>query len=297
MGRILAISSQVVRGHVGLSAIVPALQRIGHEVLPVPTILLSNHPGHPRAAGTRVEVNTLMSVLEVLDANGWIADLDAIITGYLPTPAHVLFASKAIDLVRQNSAKAVVVVDPVMGDDPRGLYIDGDAAAAIRATLIPRADVITPNRFEVSWLSGHEVRSVSDIAVAAAALTRSKVSRPELAILATSVPAGDDHLANVGVSGLKSAATTAASLACRVARVAKAPHGTGDLLTGLYIGFLIAGHPADVALGRAVAGVQQAIINSKGRNDLLLAVQSDAEDWSRVAALPVASLTVEAPSA
>ena len=47
MARILAISSQVVRGHVGLSAIVPALQRLGHEVLPIPTIILSNHPGHP----------------------------------------------------------------------------------------------------------------------------------------------------------------------------------------------------------------------------------------------------------
>jgi pyridoxine kinase len=275
MGRILAISSQVVRGHVGLSAIVPALQRLGHDVLPVPTILLSNHPGHPRAAGTRVEVNTLMSILEVLDANGWLADIDAVMTGYLPTPEHVFFASQAIDLVRRRSGKPIVLVDPVLGDDPRGLYIDGEAANAIRDRLIARADVITPNRFELSWLAGHDVRAVEDVALAAAAL-----ARPDLSVLATSVPDGSAVLANVNVLGR-------ATVACRVTRVAKAPHGTGDLLTGLYIGHRLAGVDADAALGRAVGGVQQAIANSMGRSDLLLALSETATDWARVAAVTV----------
>ena len=45
MAKVLAISSHVVRGHVGLDATVPALQYLGHEVWALPTVLLSSRPG------------------------------------------------------------------------------------------------------------------------------------------------------------------------------------------------------------------------------------------------------------
>jgi pyridoxine kinase len=273
MGRVLALSSQVVRGHVGLSAIVPALQRLGHEVLSMPTIVLSNHPGHTRATGTRIEVNTLQSMLEVLDANGWLADIDAVMTGYLPTPEHVYFATRAIDLIRALCPKVLVLVDPVLGDDPRGLYIDAQAAAAMRAELVTRASIITPNRFELSWLSGHDVRTIDDAAVAAA-----KLNIAGLQVLGTSVPDGAEMIANV-LTGEH------ASMACPVKRLAKVPHGTGDLLTGLYVGHTLNGAPSNVALGKAVAGVQQAIANSHGRSDLLLAVSAAPADWALAPAL------------
>jgi pyridoxine kinase len=276
MARILTISSQVVRGHVGLSAIVPALQRLGHEVLAVPTIVLSNHPGHMRAAGTRIEVNTLVSMLDVLDANGWLADIDAILTGYLPTPEHVHFAGRAIDLVRERSKNPVVLVDPVMGDDPRGLYIDVNAAAAIRDDLVHRAALLTPNRFELSWLSGDDVRTCAD---AVAAASKLKVPR----VLATSIPDGPDVLANVS-------AESGHALVCRVGRKTKVPHGTGDLLSGLLMGHvLINGNPRD-ALGRAVAGVQSAIEASAGRSDLRLAIADGGADWSLAAPMLVEAM-------
>src|SRR5688572_27846842 len=66
MARVLALSSQVARGHVGLSAVVPALQRLGHEVWPLPTILLSNHPGHAHAAGLRVDPAALEEMVDAL---------------------------------------------------------------------------------------------------------------------------------------------------------------------------------------------------------------------------------------
>lgn len=265
MGRVLAISSQVVRGHVGLSAIVPALQRLGHEVLAIPTILLSNHPGHIRAAGTRIEVNTLMSMLDVLDANGWLEGIDAVMTGYLPTPEHVYFAGQAIDLVRERSASAHILVDPVIGDDPRGLYIDPAAAASIRDDLVPRATILKPNRFELSWLSGSEVRTVDD---AASAARRVGVATT----VVTSIPDGGSRLVNARLSADRVDV-------CRVDKLPKVPHGTGDLLSGLLIGHHLL-VPGD-ALGRAVGGVQLAIAASAGRNDLALAVPAGTTDWAR----------------
>jgi pyridoxine kinase len=273
MARVLAISSQVVRGHVGLSAIVPGLQRLGVEALAVPTILLSNHPGHRRSSGARVDVTALDGMLDVLDANGWLADLDAVLTGYLPTAEHVAFAARAIDRTRKHCPSTHVLVDPVLGDDPRGLYIELPAATAIRAELVPRATILTPNRFELSWLSGRDVRCIEDVRQASR-----EMAVPQ--VLATSIPVDDDRLANV-------LARAGGFAACLVARRAQVPHGTGDLLSGLYIGHRVLGATVEAALGHAVAGVEQAIRNSESSTDLRLTVRATATDWARVAPLPV----------
>lgn len=271
MARVLAISSQVVRGHVGLSAIVPALQRLGHEVLAIPTVLLSNHPGHKRAAGMRIEVNTLMSMLDVLDANGWLTGIDAVMTGYLPTEAHVGFAVRAIERSRSRLSRPLVIVDPVAGDDPRGLYIAEDAAAALRSRLVPLADVVTPNRFELSWLSGEAVEDAASAVKAAQRLAPAT-------IVATSVPDGTGSIANVCVGA-------AVRAVCRVERAATAPNGTGDLLSGLFAGNVLNGRGYAEAMAHAVAGVQRAVAASVDANDLVL-TGIGRDDWSAAQALP-----------
>ena len=56
---ILAISSTVAVGHVGLSAIVPTLNLVGQPCAALPTTVLANHPGFAQTAGTRVDTDTL----------------------------------------------------------------------------------------------------------------------------------------------------------------------------------------------------------------------------------------------
>jgi pyridoxine kinase len=256
-----------------LSAIVPALQRLGHDVMPLPTILLSNHPGHGRAAGTRIEVNTLASIVDMLDANGWLADLDAVMTGYLPTPEHAAFAARIIDLVRTLTPNALVVVDPVLGDDPRGLYVDAAVARTLARDLVSRAGLITPNRFELEFLSGRNVSSVPSAIDAATILGRAHV-------ICTSVPAGQGTVANVSV-------TPEARLVCPVPARATAPNGTGDLFSALIVGHVLHGATATAALGAAAAGVAAVIARSTAAFDLDLAVATGAQDWTAAPPLPV----------
>lgn len=154
MARVLALSSHVGFGTVGLSVTVPALKALGHEVVALPTIVLSNHPGYPHTAGDKIPAVHLEKMLEALDANGWLRDTAAVFTGYLPTPSHVVAACSAIRLVRAGNASARIVCDPIFGDDPEGLYLDGATAAAMRQHLLPICDLATPNRFELAWLSG-----------------------------------------------------------------------------------------------------------------------------------------------
>ena len=43
---VLSVQSHVAYGHAGNSAAVFPLQRLGHEVWPVPTVAFSNHTGY-----------------------------------------------------------------------------------------------------------------------------------------------------------------------------------------------------------------------------------------------------------
>ena len=278
MGRVLAISSQVARGHVGLSAIVPALQKLRHDVIALPTILLSNHPGHRSATGEQVSPDLLARMLDALDANGWLGGIDAILTGYLPSAAHVRFAADAIRRVRQHVGHVRVLVDPVLGDEPKGLYINADAAALIRDDLIALADVATPNAFELSWLTSVSVANGRE-AVQAANLLKPR------RILATSVPAADGVLSNILVDK-----TSNEIFSASVSHRGKVPNGTGDLMAALYLGHDLGrpqGRPSE-AFALAVAGVDAAIAASLGQDELALVASPAA--WADPAPWPLQKL-------
>lgn len=272
MARILAISSQVARGHVGLSVIVPALQRLGHDVIALPTVLLSNHPGHKRFAGDRVAPALLARMLDALDANGWLGDIDGVLTGYLPSAEHVAFAAVAVRRVQARSPLGLYLCDPVIGDDPKGVYIARDAAEAIRDTLLPLADIATPNRFELAWLTGADVLDVASAIAAARSLGVA-------ALVATSIPDGEQALHTLAV-------TKDIARSVRVERQAQVPNGTGDLLAALYLSATLA-EPRIDALATTAGAIQAVIEASRGADELRLVTNALA--W--IEAPPLVAIT------
>jgi pyridoxine kinase len=261
MAHILAISSQVVRGHVGLSAIVPALQRLGHKVWALPTILLSNHPGHPCAAGTWIDPAVQMQILDALERNGWLGEIDAVITGYLPSPDHVRVAADIVQRLK-GGREIAYLCDPVLGDHPKGLYLGPQAAAALRDDLIGLADFATPNRFELGWLSGGEQQKIADVQRAAKAL-------PVATTIVTSAIQQEGQMSTlmVGPEG---------DYVCDVSCRPCVPHGIGDLFAALVLGQMLSGANGPLALARAAAAVDTAIAASTGHGELELVASLDA---------------------
>jgi pyridoxine kinase len=255
MPRVLAISSQVARGAVGLSSIVPVLQALGHEVVALPTILLSNHPGHARSAGERVAPDLLTRMLETLDANGWLAGIDALITGYLPSAEHVAVAREAVERVRRRRADALYLCDPVLGDEPKGLYIAEAAAGATRDRLVPLADCLKLNRFELGWLAG---AAIDAPAVVLAAGRRLGV--PVVAATSVSLRA-EPQITNLVITVERARSLT-------VARRSHAPNGTGDAFGGLMLGYRLAGSDWPEAAARATAAVDLMLEASVGHDEL-----------------------------
>lgn len=261
MARILILSSWVAHGHVGLSAGTPVLQALGHSVTQLPTVMLSNHPGWPHVGGAQVPPAQIRDMIEALDANGWLAAHDALLVGYLPTPGHVALA---VDLVaRLRSAGRRVVIDPVLGDLPKGLYIDEEAAVALRDTLVPLADVLTPNLFELGWLTGAEVSSLDAARIAAEGLLG-----PADEVLVTSAPVAPTTTGILHV--------TAADVQIIPAPLRKGvPHGVGDVFAALVA--------AGLAPGAALGHLSSLIDASLNAPHLRIAEAADI--WTSAAPL------------
>ena len=175
----------------------------------------------------------------------------------MPSAAHVAFAVAAIARVQIASPGALILVDPILGDLPKGLYIEQAAATAIRDALLPCATFAKLNAFELEWLTGARIGSESDAAAAGAKLALRSV-------LVTSVPARS-MLSNVLFHRDQPAA------ACRVARLDRVPKGTGDLLSALLLAAELGQlESAAERMARAVAGVDLVVRASRQRDELCL---------------------------
>lgn len=150
MARILILSSFVAASPVGGYA--QARQLAGHEVALAPTVLFGRHPGLGAPGGGAVSPDMLSGVLDGILA-AW-DRLDAVLTGYFAGPEQVLLAAAAIDRACERGRMPVRIVDPILGDQDTGLYVRPGVEDAIRAHLLPRADILTPNAWEAERLTG-----------------------------------------------------------------------------------------------------------------------------------------------
>src|ERR1700744_3428615 len=117
MAKVLSISSQVIYGHVGNSVTAFVLQCLGHDILGVPTIILSNRPGYSAIDGMRIGSSSLDAMLQACSVNGWLDDLDGIVTGYLPSREHVELSARWIAKTKILQPKLIYFCDPILGDE------------------------------------------------------------------------------------------------------------------------------------------------------------------------------------
>ncbi|MEQ1711189.1 MAG: PfkB family carbohydrate kinase, partial [Hyphomicrobium sp.] len=202
-------------------------------------------------------------ILAALQSNGWLDGLDALITGYMPSVRHVEVVARALVRMADEMPDLLYLCDPVIGDDPDGLFVRAEVADAIRDQLVPLADIVTPNRMELAWLTG---QPVTDCASADAA---SGMFGGDLVVAATSIPSGAGQLANL-LSTEDDACYTSTPWRGGV------PHGTGDLFAALLLGHMLNGADDRESLARAAAGVGQVILASIGAVELKLFDTLDA---------------------
>jgi pyridoxine kinase len=258
---ILSIQSEVVTGHVGNAAARFALQRLGHEAWGVPTIILSSHAGHQGFAGEATTPALLTKLLEALSAQGRLALADGVLSGYLGSAEQAAIVADAVRRTKAAHKTALYCMDPVFGDDGR-IYARPGVAEAMASTLLPLADIVTPNAFELATLSGLPVTTAVEAVAAAEALGRPIV-------VATSVPAGPERIGTLLLAGGE-------ALLASTPRLVDPPRGAGDLFASLLFGQMIGGAAAGDALELAVRATYHILSVSAGQPEMALIAEQEA---------------------
>jgi pyridoxine kinase len=240
----LIISSFVSASRIGGGAQQYVLA--AHRIDPVlaPTVLFGRSP----ATGAKGEVTApqvLRRMLGDIEADAVFGELDLVITGHFSLPEQVEIAASLLERVRAQAVRPpVVVVDPIMGDEPNGLYVGPEVADALAARLVPLADWITPNLWELGRLAGRPIADAKDALAACEALGRKA--------LVTSVAAGKEEIGLLFCNG-----DERRLFAHR--RLDRAPNGAGDLVTASFGAGLVQGLAPAAAAERAARAVADTV--------------------------------------
>ncbi|WP_353113766.1 pyridoxal kinase PdxY [Microbacterium sp.] len=154
--KILSIQSAVAHGHVGNSAAVFPLQRIGVEVIPVYTVNFSNHTGYGAWRGPLIAPADVHEVIVGVEERGVLPEVDAALSGYQGSEGIADVIIDAVARVKAANPDALYACDPVMGNAKSGCFVAPAIPELLRDRVVPVADIITPNQFELGYLTGTE---------------------------------------------------------------------------------------------------------------------------------------------
>lgn len=254
---VLSIQSAVAYGHVGNSAAVFALQRLGHEVWPIDTVQFSCHTGYPGWQGEVFPPAQLTALIDGLAACGALAGCDAVLSGYLGAAATGAVVLDAVWRLRESRPGTLFCCDPVMGDTEHGLFVAADIPAFFARSAIPAADIVTPNCFELSLLTGRSLHDLGDLVAAARHLRRQGPGTVAVTgVTAPLLPSGRIGAVVVTAEGAWLAETP-------LLEFPTPPHGTGDVFAALLLGRLLTGEQPTEALAKTVGALYAILLRTQ----------------------------------
>ncbi len=244
---ILSIQSLVAYGYAGNSAAMFPLQRLGKVVWPVMTVHFSNHTGYGEARGPLLRADDIAEVIRGVEDRGALPRCEAVLSGYQGAESVAEVILDAVARVKAANPEAIYCCDPVMGDVGRGMFVLPGIPELMRDRVVPRADVITPNHFELDFLAGTTTRTLEELLAAVDAV---RATGPDTVLVTSTVVADtpEDALDMVAVS-------SAGAWRVRTPRLDLNPPGGGDLTAAVMLANLLDGRPLPAALGRTASSV------------------------------------------
>ena len=273
MPTVLSVQSRVAYGHVGNAASVFPLQRLGIEAWALDTVAFSNHTGHGQWRGSAVAAAQIAELFEGIAALGVLPQIDAVLSGYLGDAATGPVLLDIVERVRAANPQALFCCDPVIGDVDTGSYVTAGIAEFFRDRALALADIVTPNRFELEYLTGAPIATLAEAAAAAASLR----TRGPAIVLLTSLDAEPDRITMM-------ASDPDASWAVDTPRLPVMLNGCGDVTAALFLARLLRGDTLPDALALTAAAIFAVIDTTArlGRYELaLVAAQHELEAPSR----------------
>jgi pyridoxine kinase len=244
---ILSIQSLVAYGHAGNSAALFPLQRLGFDVWPVITVHFSNHTGYGEARGPLLTASDIAEVIRGVEDRGALDRCDAVLSGYQGAEEVGSVILDAVRNVKGRNPDAIYFCDPVMGDVGRGFFVRPGIPEFMRDKVVPAADVITPNQFELAFLAGTETKTLDEV-VQAADFVRSTGPGVVLVTSVITEETPEDSLDMVAVSD-------EGAWIVRTPRLPINPPGAGDLTSAVFLANVLDGHDLPTTLARTTSSV------------------------------------------
>ncbi len=268
--RILSIQSSVSYGHVGNSAAVFPLQRQGHEVMPVFTVMYSNHTGYGAWGGPMMTGDDIRNVVNGIRDRGGIDDCAYVLSGYQGGSSIGDAILDAVRLTKEQNPAAVYACDPVLGSADKGCFVSSEVQELIRDRVVPNADIITPNQFELGFLTGTDPHTLEETLESVEMV---RASGPGT-VLVTSVLRPDrpeDTIEMLVVNDDGAWIVQTPLLPFKA-------NGSGDVTAALFSATYVETGDAALALGRTAASVFELLENTlnSGKRELQLVESQDA---------------------
>jgi pyridoxine kinase len=267
---ILSIQSHVVYGHVGNSAAVFPLQRLKREVWPLMTVQFSSHTGHAGWRGRAFDAPLIDECVDGLEATGVLSRCAGLLTGYLGRAELGEACLRALDRLRGANSGAAYACDPVIGRAGRGSYVAAGVAEFFRDRALGAATIVTPNAFELEWLSGEQI---ADSQAARRAIARLRARGPQV-VVAKSLRLDDTPADALDML----AADEAGFWRLRTPKLPIAVNGAGDLFAALFFHHWLETRATPDALSRAASSVHAivgATLAAGSREIALIAAQDE----------------------
>ncbi|MGN6128827.1 MAG: pyridoxal kinase PdxY [Nocardioidaceae bacterium] len=244
---ILSIQSLVAYGHAGNSAALFPLQRLGKVVWPVVTVHFSNHTGYGEARGPLLAAEDIAEVIRGVEDRGAFPRCEAVLSGYQGAESVAEVILDAVAKVKAANPDAIYCCDPVMGDVGRGMFVLPGIPELMRDRVVPAADVITPNHFELDFLAGTQTHTTEDLLAAADAV---RATGPDTVLVTSAIldDTPEDSLDMVAVSGQ-------GAWRVRTPRLPVNPPGGGDLTAAVFLANLLDGRDLPEVLARTASSV------------------------------------------
>ncbi|WP_202839720.1 pyridoxine/pyridoxal/pyridoxamine kinase [Luteimonas saliphila] len=261
---VISIQSQVAYGGVGNAIAVPVLQALGLQVAPVPTVVLGNTPHYPTMHGGALPQDWFEGLLDDLEARDVASRARMLLVGYLGSPQQGLALARWLDRVHERNPKLAVHIDPVIGDHDTGSYTDPALVPVWRDHLLPRAEGLTPNHYELEQLGGRRLRSLDDCVEVAAGLLSDTTHWVVVTSAAPETcPPGTLQLVAVSADGCET---------FEHPLVRHAVKGVGDMFAALVGGRMVDGASLSEAVRRACDDVVAVLrhVQAQGWQELAL---------------------------
>lgn len=267
---ILSIQSHVAYGHVGNAAAMFPLQRIGVEVWPIHTVQFSNHTGYGSWTGRVFEAGTITELVQGIAERGVLGQCDGVLSGYMGSAESGGEILEAAARVKAANPKARYCCDPVIGDVGRDIYVRPGIPEFMRDQAVPAADIVTPNQFELGYLSG---RATATTRGALAAIDALHALGPK-AILVTSL-----HTEETPADAIDLVASDASGqFRVRTPKLPISINGAGDAIAALFFAHYLRSGSVAEAVSRAassVFGVLKRTADANAREILLVDAQDE----------------------